>query len=74
MGTPPKAPKLKSLAKNPEFALTIDNDIYPTKCSSMRGTARLEPVNGIVPEYAAACERYLGTEARARPGSRTSAR
>ncbi len=62
MGTPPKAPKLKSLAKNPKVSLTIDNDTYPYKVLLVRGTARLEPVDGIVPEYAAACERYLGTE------------
>ena len=28
----------------------------------VRGTARLEPVNGIVPEYAAAAERYFAPE------------
>jgi len=62
LGTPPKAPKLKSLAKNPKVALTIDNDVYPYKVLLVRGTARLQPVEGIVPEYAIACERYLGPE------------
>jgi hypothetical protein len=28
----------------------------------LRGTARLETVDGIVPEYAAAAERYFGRE------------
>ena len=28
----------------------------------IRGTARLETVNGIVPEYAAAAERYFGPD------------
>jgi hypothetical protein len=28
----------------------------------VRGTARLEPVHGIVPEYAQAAERYFGSE------------
>jgi hypothetical protein len=28
----------------------------------IRGTARLEPVDGIVPEYASAAERYFGCE------------
>jgi hypothetical protein len=50
MGTPPKAPKLKALAKNPKVALTIDGDVFPHK------------VEGVVPEYAAAAERYFGRE------------
>jgi hypothetical protein len=28
----------------------------------VRGTARLQPVNGIVPEYALAAERYFGKQ------------
>ena len=35
----------------------IDGDVV-----LVRGTARLESVSGIVPEYAAAAERYLGPE------------
>src|SRR5712675_2431388 len=62
MATPPKAPKLKALAKNPRVALTIDDNSFPHKVLMIRGTARLEPVNGIVPEYAAAAERYFGPE------------
>ncbi len=59
MATPPKAPKLKALAKNPRVALTIDDNTFPHKVLLIRGTARLEPVAGIVPEYAAAAERYF---------------
>ena len=62
MGTPPKAPKLKALARNPRVALTIDDNTFPHKVLLVRGTARLEPVNGIVPEYALAAERYFGPE------------
>ena len=62
MATPPKAPKLKALAKNPRVSLTIDDNTFPHKVLLIRGTARLEPVNGIVPEYAAAAERYFGPE------------
>ena len=62
IGTPPKAPKLKALAKNSRVALTIDDNSFPHKVLMIRGTARLEPVNGIVPEYAAAAERYFGPE------------
>ena len=62
MGTPPKAPKLKALAKNPKVALTIDDNTFPHKVLLVRGTARLDPVDGIVPEYAQAAERYFGPE------------
>jgi PPOX class probable F420-dependent enzyme len=62
MGTPPKAPKLKALAKNPRVSLTIDDNVFPHKVLLVRGTARLEPVDGVVPEYAMAAERYFGPE------------
>lgn len=62
MGTPPKAPKLKALKKNPKVALTIDDNNFPHKVLMVRGTAKLETVSGVVPEYAAAAERYFGSE------------
>jgi len=62
MATPPKAPKLKALAKNPKVSLTIDDNTFPHKVLLIRGTARLEPVDGIVPEYAAAADRYFPPE------------
>ncbi len=62
LATPPKAPKLKALAKNPNVALTIDDNTFPHKVLLIRGTARLEPVKGIVPEYAQAAERYFGVQ------------
>ena len=62
MATPPKAPKLKALAKNPKVSLTIDDNIFPHKVLLIRGSARLEPVEGIVPEYAEAAERYFDPE------------
>jgi hypothetical protein len=62
LGTPPKAPKLKALARNPKVSLTIDHDAFPHKVLLIRGSARLEPVEGIVPEYALAAERYFGKE------------
>jgi Pyridoxamine 5'-phosphate oxidase len=62
MATPPKAPKLKALKKNPKVSLTIDDNVFPHKVLLIRGTARLEPVNGIVPEYEAAADRYFGKE------------
>jgi len=62
MGTPPKAPKVKALTKNPKVALTVDDDTFPHKVLLVRGTAQLQTVKGIVPEYAMAAERYFGAE------------
>lgn len=59
MASPPKAPKLKALKKNPKVALTIDDNVFPHKVLLIRGTARLENVNGIVPEYEACAARYF---------------
>jgi hypothetical protein len=62
LASPPKAPKLKALARNAKVALTIDDNTFPHKVLLVRGTARLETVKGIVPEYEAAAERYFGRE------------
>lgn len=62
LGTPPKAPKLKALAKNPKVALTIDDDAFPHKVLLVRGTAHLQTVDGVVAEYALAAERYFGRD------------
>ncbi len=62
MATPTKAPKLKALAKNPKVSFTIDDNTFPHKVLLIRGTARLDKVDGVVPEYAAAAERYFGPE------------
>jgi len=62
MASPPKAPKLKALARNPKVALTIDNNTFPHKVLLLRGRAQMEPVKGIVLEYATAAERYFGKE------------
>jgi len=62
MATPPKAPKLKALKQNPKVSLTIDENGFPPKVLLIRGTARLESVDGIVPEYVACAERYFEPE------------
>jgi nitroimidazol reductase NimA-like FMN-containing flavoprotein (pyridoxamine 5'-phosphate oxidase superfamily) len=62
MATPPKAPKLKALARNPKVSLTIDDNVFPHKVLLIRGTARLEKVDGIVPEYEACAQRYFDPE------------
>src|SRR5262249_5872479 len=60
LGTLPKAPKIKALTQNPKVALTIDDDQFPHKVLLVRGTAQLQTVKDIVPEYAMAAERYFG--------------
>ena len=62
LGTPPNAPKLKALAKHPKVALTIDSDGFPYTVLSVRGSARMETLKGVAPEYASAAERYFGSE------------
>ena len=60
LGTPVTAPKVNALTKNPKIALTIDTNTWPHKVLQIRGTARVETVAGVVPEYAAAAQRYFG--------------
>ena len=62
LGSPPRAPKLKALRKNPKVALTIDSDSWPHKVLMVRGTAKVEMVPGVVPEYALSAKRYLGED------------
>ena len=60
--SPSSAPKLKALRSRPEVALTIDTSTWPHHVLLLRGTARLEPFDGVAPEYAAAADRYFGPE------------
>jgi nitroimidazol reductase NimA-like FMN-containing flavoprotein (pyridoxamine 5'-phosphate oxidase superfamily) len=62
MASPPKAPKLKALAKNPRVALTIDSVEFPPGVLSIRGTARLEELDHISPEYEMCAYRYFTRE------------
>jgi len=62
LASPPKAPKLKALVRNPKVALTIDGNDFPHKVLLVRGAARLETIEGVVPEYVNAAERYFGRE------------
>jgi hypothetical protein len=43
-------------------AVTIDGSTWPYHALLLRGVAKLEHVDGVVPEYAAAAERYFGPE------------
>jgi PPOX class probable F420-dependent enzyme len=62
LGTALQALKVQALMHHPKVALTIDSDTRPYKVLQIRGTAQVETVQGMVPEYAAATQRYLGAE------------
>lgn len=51
LGTPPDAPKMKSLRDGAAVALTIDSDSMPYKVLLVRGTIQTDTVEGIAPEY-----------------------
>jgi hypothetical protein len=62
LGTPPDAPKMNVLRDGVKVALTIDSDTMPFKVLLLRGTVRVDTVEGIAPEYAATTRRTLGDE------------
>jgi len=62
LGTPPNAPKVAALRRHPEVAISIDGDSWPYKVLQIRGTARLERLDDISPEYSAAARRYFGPD------------
>jgi hypothetical protein len=62
LGTPQGAPKVRALQTNPRVAVSIDSKPWPSHCLLLRGTATVEMVEGMVPEYALAAQRYLGAE------------
>lgn len=62
LGTPLKAPKTRALRDGSKVALTIDTNDWPHKVLQIRGTAKIETVDGVVPEYATAAKRYFGEQ------------
>ena len=60
MGTPPEAPKMKALARNPQVALTINTHDFPFKVLYIRGTATTQVMDDIVPEYVLMVQRMMG--------------
>jgi hypothetical protein len=58
---PPTSPKMKVLTQGTKVALTIDDKDWPYKILLVRGTVLVvEVVEGMVPEYVASAQRYLG--------------
>lgn len=54
--------RVRTLRANPEVAVTIDTESFPPEVVTIRGTAEISEVDGIVPEYGLAAHRYLGEE------------
>ena len=64
-GSAPTTPKVAAITANPAVAVTIDTAVWPYQALSVRGRAEVTMVDGVVPEYALAVERYMGAEASA---------
>lgn len=62
VSSPPAAPKLQVLDSGSKVALTIDGDTWPYHVLMVRGTAKVEMVDGVPTEYSAAARRYMGAE------------
>jgi hypothetical protein len=60
---PPDAPKFQAMGNQCKVAIAIDSETWPYKVLSIRGTATVTVVDGIVPEYALSAERYFGEQA-----------
>jgi hypothetical protein len=59
----PDDPKAAAIRKHPHVALTIDSAEAPFMVLQIRGTAKVELVDGVPPELVAASKRYMGPEA-----------
>jgi hypothetical protein len=58
--TIPGSPKVRALATHPQVALTIDTDTFPPHALLVRGSASLETVDGVPPEYLEASRKSVG--------------
>ena len=54
------AERLRALRANPAVAITIDTETFPPEVLQVRGQARIDEVDGVDPDHAAAARRYLG--------------
>lgn len=62
-GTPPGAPKLRALRRNPRVSVTVDSSSWPYHVLLIRGEVEIEDLDDVSPEYAIAACRYLGDDA-----------
>ncbi len=57
--TATNAPKVRALETNPKVAMTIDTNTQPPHVLLVRGTARLEIVDGVPLEFLKASHKYI---------------
>jgi hypothetical protein len=62
LATATDAPKTKVLKNGSKEALSIDRDSSPPKILLIRGTVRVDTVEGIAPEFAAMIRRTMSEE------------
>jgi len=60
--TPTNAAKVPALKADPRVALTIDTITFPPHVLLVRGTVRLEVVDGVPDEYLEASKKVVGAE------------
>jgi hypothetical protein len=56
------AARLRAMRANPDVAITIDTESFPSEVLSIRGRASISEVQGVDPEYASGARRYMGEE------------
>ena len=54
--------RVRTLREHPDVAISIDTEASPPEVLSLRGKAEITEVDGVVPEYAEAAHRFLGSE------------
>ena len=62
MATATNSPKIEALKVHPKVALTIDTNAFPPHILLVRGTASVETVDGVAPEFLEASRKYVSPE------------
>lgn len=60
--TVPHAPKVPALKASPKVALTVDTENFPPHVLLVRGTAAIDIVDGVPPEYLEASRKAIPPE------------
>ena len=66
MNTGPETPKARAIQRDPRVAFTVDTEAGPYLSLQVRGTASVEIVEGVAPEYEWAAARHYGEALGAR--------
>ena len=62
LATVPDAPKVSALQANPKIGLTVDTNAFPPHVLLVRGTAAIDVVEGVPPEYLEASKKGVGPD------------